>query len=83
MNEYEQATQELLSAVRLMLNSHKCYCDVTHTGLITSVNDDGSYGVRVNGKIFTLPLYIKRTLQENDVVKVMFPKNNSNEAFIL
>jgi uncharacterized protein (DUF2147 family) len=52
-------------------------------GLVTAVNSDGTYKIKLNGKEYDLKKYGANTIVANQVVKVFIPQNNMNIAFIM
>lgn len=79
------ALDAILRSIKILVMNgvDKAAYDKTYNGIITQINSDGTYDVKVNTKTYTLKLYITRTLAVNQIVKVVFPQNNSNNAFIL
>ena len=79
------ALDAILRSIKILVMNgvDKAAYDKTYNGIITQINSDGTYDVKVNTKIYTLKLYITRTLTVNQVVKVVFPQNNPSNAFIL
>ena len=85
MNEITGALDSILRSIKILVSTgiEKAPYDKTYNGLITQINSDGTYNVKVNGKIYVLKLYISRTLVVNQIVKVVFPQNNISNAYIL
>jgi len=85
MDNTEIALSAIIRSMKIIAEDivKKSKKDVTYDGLIKTINSDGTYIVFVNGRNYTLPLYINRTLVVNQSVKVMFPQNNASNAFII
>lgn len=84
-NDVTQAMNAILRSMNIIATNiaKNADGDKTYNGVITQINANGTYDVKVNTKVYTLKLYITRTLTVNQIVKVVFPQNNPSNAFIL
>lgn len=75
-----------ISGIKMLINDavSKAPYDRTFLGIITAVNADGTYDVKIDGKVLqNTPAVGSGTLSVNNAVRVVFPQNNSNLRFIL
>ena len=69
---------DILIAERLKTLKFNCCVE----GVVTVDNADGTFDVRINGEISTIPIREGLTLQVNDIVIIMIPNNNNDQKWI-
>ncbi len=85
-NQNIKAIEILSSAIQNMIDKkiENAPRDRTRSGMIVTVNDNGTYKVLVDGKEYdNVQAYGTLTMPENQIVKVVYPDNNPTNMFIL
>lgn len=77
--------KEILEAMRIIAKQevNKAPRDITKTGLIKSLNSDGTYNVVIDNKEYSrVPSYSVANFKINDIVKVTYPQNQASNMYI-
>lgn len=79
-------SKDLIDSIKIIVQNFikNAPYDKTYEGKIKTINSStNNYDVLINGNVYTLPIYISRTLTINQIVKVVVPQNQWSKAFIL
>lgn len=80
----QQVSNVLLKGISYTIENKikKSPIDKTFTGLIKSINDDNTYNVLIQGKIYTNIPSLFNGLKVNETVKIKSPQNQYSQMYI-
>ena len=85
MSENSDLNQLLLETMRIIARQEieKSNRDITKTGIITKVNENGTVTVKIDGREYTnIPNYNGTGLVVNDIVKVTYPQGQVSNMYV-
>lgn len=85
MNENEQALSQLQQGIISYIDAKidKMPFDITKSGVITKVNENGTYEVSINGVKYDKIKSIGGECKLNEAVNILIKQNNYNTMVIL
>lgn len=76
--------QEIIESMQILIDNSMKKTTNINSGIITAIDDNGKYYVKIRGKTNCLPVYPKSVkLSVGDTVFVMVPQGEHSQAFIL
>ena len=76
--------QEIIDAIQILINSAIKKVTNINGGIITSIDEDNKYSVKIKGKVNCLPSYPKNAnINIGDNVLVITPQGEDSQSFIL
>ena len=76
--------QEIIEVMQILIDNSMKKTTNINGGIITAINDNGKYSVKIRGKVNILPAYPKsQSLSVGDTVMVVVPQGENSQGFIL
>lgn len=84
MAENERASQTLLNGIYFFIDKliKKAGYDKTCNAIIKNINNDKTYDILLNGKVYKNVDSVFHNFKNNDIVKVKIPQNQYSQMYI-
>lgn len=80
----KKPAEEVVESIQILIDNAMKKTTNINGGIITAINDNGKYYVKIRGKTNCLPVYPKSVkLSVGDTVLVVTPQGENSQSFIL